>query len=53
MKKQLTLKEIAGAVLGIVGLVLVFAVADSFIIMTTTKLVAVPVLAAASRLLED
>lgn len=53
MKKKLTLKEIAGAALGIVGILLVFAVADSFIIMTTTKLAAVPVLAAASRLMED
>jgi len=53
MKKQLTLKEIAGAALGIVGLVLVFAIADSFIITTATKLVAVPVFIAASKLMED
>ena len=53
MKKQLSVKEIAGAVLGIVGLVLVFAVADSFLITTATKLAAIPVFLAASKLMED
>ena len=53
MKKQLSVKEIAGAVLGIVGLVLVFAVSKSFAIMAATKLAAIPVFLAASKLMED
>lgn len=50
MKKQL--KKIFGEALGILGLLLVFAVADQFGLMLASKAAAIPCLWGASKILE-